>query len=363
MNAQKLKWIALGAFVALAGLVWGVLQYMSSKAEEQLLNTLSEYNLQHRVHWRNASASFGGSVTLTDVRFDVDPRNESNFQADRVKISDLTDTRERQRLTLEIEGLSKFIGAREDEPVFSVLMGLPSGKADLPPPNISIALDARYDKDEAQATLEVRQKDGMDVDVTMQLGRIGALRELIRVAANMGNDLDDLNAMMNSPLGSFNARNPRAGRTAAQPDWTSLTSLHIKAFEVKLRERGMVKRSVALQKRYNIPLDPNGGSIKSQQNKAFEQEMKDEEASCRRDKNHPLFRGVKNLEQTCRAIMRFMSNDKDTLRVSIKPRTSVPFVQIPLVAQFLDEFVPGFSGLSRRVQPVSAQVLNLEVDS
>jgi len=133
-------------------------------------------------------------------------------------------------------------------------------------------------------------------------------------------------------------------------DWTAI---RLKALDVKLEDRGMVKRGIALYKRHNIALDADGGSIKSQQNKGFEEAIHALQASCR--KNQMALR-TKDAEQTCRALARFLSNDKDTLRVSVSPKTPVPFVQV------LAEYIPMYAFFSDG-PPVSAQVLNVEVKS
>jgi len=352
MDAKKLKWIALGGFIAVVVLVWGVLQYLGGKAEDRLIDTLAEYNLEHRVHWQSASASLGGSVTLKDVRVDADRQGASGWQAERVIISDLTDDEERQRVTLEVEGLSAFTSEGEHAPVLGWLMGLPTGKVDLPPLDVTLALDARYDKDEAQVSFVLEQKEGMDVELNAQLTRIGVLRELARVAAQA--------SQANSARGSQGfGFNPRTGmnREAEMPDWSGI---RVKAMEVSVKDRGMMKRAAILGKRYNIPLDADGDSIKSQHNKAVAQQIKDVEARCRR--SAPPFLRTKNIEQTCRAINRFTFNDADTLRASIAPRSPVPLVQTPIVA-LLAEHIPVLALFARNTQPLSAQVLNLEVKS
>jgi len=321
---QKLKWIVLGVVIGAGVLAWGVLQYLGGSAETRLRDVLTEYGLQHRVHWQSASASFG-SITLKKVRFDLD--GEDGWQAERVKVSDLTDTQDRQRITLQIEGLAEF-GAQGATSALHDVVGLPTGKVDLPPLDADVKLDVRYDKDAAELSVALNQKDALNVDVHMALTRIDALRTLTRAAV------------------AANAR--RQG-------WDELnwTTIHLKALDMKLEDRGMVKRGIALYKRHNIALDADGGSVKSQQNKAFEEAINVLQTSCR--KNQMALR-TKDAEQTCRALARFLSNDKNTLRVSVSPKAPVPFVQA------LAEYVPIFAFFSDS-SPVSAQVLNVEVKS
>jgi len=326
MNAQKLKWIALAAFVAVVALAWGITQYMASRAEERLLDILREYGLEHRVHWQSASASLT-SVTLSDVRFDLNPEDASGWHAARVKIGDLADDEDRQSITVEVEGLTAFSRARADEAVLGDVLGLPTGKANLPPLDVNMALDVRYDKDTAQASVELRQKEALNLDFDVQLTRIGALRALARTAQSKGFE--------------------------AQAQLLSdLTTISIKSMDLKLEDRGMMKRNVTLYKRYNTTLTPDGGSVAAQQDKAFAQKIKTQEDACRRA---PMLR-TKDTEQTCRAITRFLANEKDTLHASIAPKAPVPLGQV--LGQ-----VPMIGWVFGRGQPVSAQALNLEVKS
>jgi len=333
---QKLKWIVPSAIVGVAVLVWGVLQYLGAQAETRLRDALAEYGLQHRVHWQDISASMGG-VTLKGVRIDLD--EDSGWQADRVKLSDLSDTEDRQRVTLQVTGLSAF-GTQGVSPVLDNFVGLPSGYAALPPLDVDVKLDVRYDKDAAELSLALHQPEALDVDYHMQLTQIGALRELVRAAL-----------AADTPAARGRSTNPRAfGTTPDMPDWTSI---HLKALDVKLKDRGMVKRGIALYKRYNIALDAQGGSISSQQKQGFAQAIQTLETDCRK---YPMALATQNAEQTCRALTRFLADEKDTLRVSAAPKTPVPIVQalaafIPMLAFFGD------------APPLAAQALNVEVTS
>jgi len=333
---QKLKWIVPSVIVGVGVLVWGVLQYLGGSAEARLRDALAEYGLQHRVHWQGISASFGG-VTLNGVRFDLD--GEDGWQAERVKVSDLTDTQDRQRITLHIEGLAEF-GAQGTTSVLDTIVGLPSGKANLPPLDAHVKLDVRYDKDAAELSLVLNQKDALNVDVHMALTRIDALRTLTRAAV-----------AADAP--ARGARRSAANTRRLAQDVLDWTAIHLKALDAKLEDRGMIKRGIALYKRHNIALDVDGGSVKSQQNKEFAQIIQNLETRCRKDK---AALRTKDAEQTCRALARFLSNDKNTLRVSMAPRDPVPLVQA------LAEYIPVLAFFSD-APSLPTRVLNVEVKS
>jgi len=172
----------------------------------------------------------------------------------------------------------------------------------------------------------------------MHLTQIGALRAMVRMTTSG----------VEATAGR-SARNAR-GRARDMPDDTGWTDIRLKSLDAKLEDRGMVKRGIALYKRHNTVLDAEGGSIKSQQDKGFEQTLQSLEAMCR--KNHMAL-NTKDAEQTCHALARFIANDKDTLRISVAPKDPVA------IGQILAAYFPFFSDDSL----LSLRELNIEVKS
>ncbi len=143
MDKQKLKWIVPGVVVGLGVLWWGASWYASSKAEDRLRAKLAEYGMQDRVHWKELSASIFGTVTLKDVT--VDMRRQGELRAESLKISDVVDNKDRQRVSLQLRGLTE--SASQGCGLLGRAVGLPTGRAELAPMDATLKLDARYDDD------------------------------------------------------------------------------------------------------------------------------------------------------------------------------------------------------------------------
>ena len=304
MDKQKLKWIVPGVVVGLGVLWWAGSWYASGKAEDRLRAKLAEYGLQDRVHWKSVDASLFGSVTLKDVTVDV--QHPGQLRAESLKISDVIDKKDRQRVALQVRGLTEAGG--QGGALLGKAVGLPTGRAELPPMDATLKVDARFDDDEAELELTVRQKDALDADYSLEVTQIAALRGLPQIggsAANMG-------AMGMGGMGMFGAL-------------ASLSRVSLKSLEARIEDRGMVERGIALYKRHNIPLDADAGSAKSQRDKAFEQDLKAWEDSCRMQGPAML---TQDPRQTCLAAARFLSGDKDTLRLSVKPKNPVSAEQL-----------------------------------
>lgn len=329
MNTQKLKWIVPGVVVGVGVFWWGISAYASSKAEDRLRQALAEYGLQHRVHWKDLSASVFGTVTLKDVTVDLE--RDGALKAERVKVSDLIDDRDRQRINLQVEGLSE-AGDQASSFLLGKTVGLPTGRANLPPMDASVKLDARYDDDEAEVAVVLRQKDALDAEYRMRVTQIGALRDLAR-AANSGG-ANELSALGMGGMGIFGAL-------------SSLSRISLASLEAKVEDRGMVERGITLYKRHNVPLQVDGGSARSQRNKAFEQSIETWQADCQRNGVALL---TQSPEKSCRAAARFLSGDKRTLHLTVSPKTPVSVEQLTKV-------------LFGRPSPAAASLLNAELGS
>lgn len=321
MDKQKLKWIVPGVVVGLGVLWWAGSWYASSKAEERLRSRLVEYGLQDKVSWKSLDASLFGSVTLKGVT--VDMQRQGQLRADSLKISDVIDDKNRQRVSLQAEGLTETAG--EGGASWGQSLGLATGRAELPPMDASLKLDARYDDDEGKLELTVRQKEVMNLDYRLEVTQIGPLRDLARVAGS-SRELSMLGqgALDMSGLGvSVGGRS--MGPLNMISAMSALSRISLKSMDARLEDRGMIERGIVLYKRHNVPLKADGDSIKSQRNKAFEQHMQAWEASCRTQ--GPALMTL-NPEQTCRATARFLSGDKDTVRLLVEPKSPVSAEQI-----------------------------------
>lgn len=306
MNKQKMKWIVPGAVVGVVALWWGLSSYVSSKAEDRLRLALTQHGLQDSVRWRKLDASLLGNVTLKDVT--VDSRVYGQAKADVVRIEDLIDDPDRQRITLDVRGLtdlqpeatSFFLGG---------YLGAPTGKPQLPPMDARLALDLEYDDDTGSVALDIRQKDAVNISQSMTISRIGALRQLAQGGGLQGQ------AQQGFGLGGF-------GLLGAL---SSLSAISLNALEVEVEDRGMVARGIALFKRHNIPVTYEGGSLSSQRNKGFEAALKTWQGECEREGVMQLTRDV---AKTCKVLAGFLGGDRDSVTLNMKPDTPVSVEQL-----------------------------------
>ncbi len=172
----------------------------------------------------------------------------------------------------------------------------------------------------------------MDADYSLEVTQIAWLRDLARAGA--GGSPAERPALGMGGMGMFGAL-------------SSVSRVSLKSLEARIEDRGMVERGIALYKRHNIALDVEGGSAKSQRDKAFEQDIQAWETSCR---TQGMALMTMKPERTCRAVARFLSGDEDTLRLSVQPKN-------PVSAETIMQFI------FARTPSSAAEMLNAQVKS
>lgn len=295
MEKNALKWMIPGGVVLAGAALWfGLSAYAGSQAEKKLRQVLVEYDLQDQVHWGSLAATPFGTVTLKDVSADI---GRNQLQAQRIVVSDVIDERDRQRARIEVTGLSDPSG-HSPAILFGNSIGQATGEPELPPLDFSIKVDADYDDDRADVALSFMQDKALSGDYAMRIGRIGILRDL-------ESQLSGSNAM--GGLGIFGAL-------------AALSRISLEHLEVKIRDRGMVERAIALYKRYQIPVEPGNGKPASQRDDIFKTQAEAWEAQCLQDR---YISQLDDPKQACRALVRFASGRSDTLSLTLAPSKPV----------------------------------------
>ncbi|MGO3889707.1 MAG: hypothetical protein ACTJHW_01915 [Paenalcaligenes sp.] len=321
MDKQKMKWIIPAAVAGVAVLWWGASSYASGKAEDSLRTKLAAMGMQDQVHWADLSASPFGTVTLKDVTVTMSPRDQ--VQAKEVQISDVIEDAKRQRIALSVKGLVLPDG--KSNSMLGNSLGLASGRAELSPMDVVLKADVRFDDNQADIALSVEQKDMADLDFKVSMTEIGALQSL-------ANGQLPADAMM-----GFGIMGPLQ----------MLSRISIKELDIKVKDRGLMERGIALHKRYNMPVQIGEGSAKSQREKAFEQEAEEMMTQCRSE-GFALM--TQDPEASCKAVVRFATGDKSTLRITMDPKTPVSIERIA-------------SALFGRPNPSMTSALNAEIRS
>jgi hypothetical protein len=282
---------------------WGGSWWVSNKQESRLRAKLTEHGLQDRVHWKSLNGSLFGSFTLEDVV--VDMPGQGKVQAGSVRVSDVVNSDDRQRLALRVQGLRQT--DVKGEQAMAQMLGALSGRFELPPMDVELKVDARYDDDEGEIQLSLRQKEAVDFDFHLELTQIKVLREMGQAAGAAGQaGLGSMGGMGGMGLFALLALGEQ---------------VQLKSLQSSVKDRGAVERGIALYKRHNVPVSVDGGSLASQRDKGFAQRVLDIKAGCMREGPALLSKDPKG---SCDAVTEFLSGKEDSLRVSIQPKTPMP---------------------------------------
>lgn len=281
MSRKKIIAAVIVVFLVLTYFGLGI--YASSQAQERLEAVVDANDLAAQVSWQAVSASpFGGRVTIQNLEFG-DGSGGSGLSAYQVKVSDIVGSPNRSRVRIDITGLSfspsvlndlqRLAGATELGATLNRFGPLSiSGRTELKPFDMHFFIDVDDDSQTLNADI------AMDVPELFALAnktRIDNQRGLNQVLRSL------LTAVAQAPRGRFSLATALSG-----PLGDSLAIANARAqlreFELTYKDNGLVPRAVALQKRYNTPLDPGGGPVEQQRETYFAKTTIDMQSGCER---------------------------------------------------------------------------------
>jgi len=298
MAIKQNKLLAAGAVVVVLGLAWwGAGRYASSKAEQKLTAVLDKAGQRDMVHWASISASPFGSATLKEVS--IGPQGQPMAVMERVDISGLRTDPDHQSGDVSIHGLALPNGF---SPLGTFELIQNGGKTDLPPSDVSLNWDYQRGDDHAAVHVSLQQPQALNAELELQLGAVNGVAALADNPAIMAAGL----------LGMGNAMAP-------------LAAIRIEQGKLTIKDDGYVKRSIALYKRYNIPVVPGEGSADKQRDKGFDQRMTQMRQECKKEQR---LKGATDNDDACDAVIRFMSGDDDTFKIETKPEGGVSLQQV-----------------------------------
>ena len=317
MSQRNLMLAGGGVTVALV-VGWVVLgQVADSKAEAAIVQMLDEHGMRDQVSWKSVSASpFGGSVRLDEVRIEG-ALGDGDVRIAQIDVDDFVDEPQRKRAELRMHGVATGEG-------FSPLGGVgfvqASGRSQLPPATVAMHWEMDLDDDAMTLALEVDQPELMKARLDLALERVGAL-------ARLGDGGVGASAFA---LGGDTR--PRRGRGGPPPGMAmafqmleSIGEVRLKHLEAAVRDDGYVKRSIALHKRYGIPVSPAEGSAAAQRDKRFEADIGKARSDCERDL--PVD-NVGDRKQACATLIEFIGGEADSIRLTLKPQRPVSFSEV-----------------------------------
>ncbi|TVT49862.1 MAG: hypothetical protein FHP94_06065 [Denitromonas halophila] len=317
MEQRKLMMIGGGAVVALV-VGWMVLSNVAaSKAEAAINGALDQHGMRGQVSWQGVSASpLGGSVHLDDVRVEEVP-GAGAVHIVRVDIEDFVDEPRRKRAELRMRGVATSDGF---SPLGDVAFVQASGRSQLPPATIVMQWRMDLDDDTLTLALEVDQPEVMKARIDLALERVAALARL-----SDGGAAPSAFAMPGAGGPRGRRGGPPPGLGMAFQMLESMGEVRLKQLEAALRDDGYIKRSIALHKRYAIPVLPTEGKAATQRDARFKSDIDAAQRDC--EKDLPVT-DVGDRKKACATLIEFISGEDDSIRLTLSPERSVSLSEL-----------------------------------
>ncbi|MBG0842316.1 hypothetical protein [Ectopseudomonas toyotomiensis] len=307
---KRLVAVAGGAVLLLVAGYWGFSVQAGKKAEKQLEDWAYDVELDDKLHWQSVSASpFGGRVSIHGIELDTG-RNQPAVRVAELIVSDVLDDDERSRIRLQLKGIEaddsayadlRGIGALAGSDVRRAMHGfepaLNSGLLTLKPSDLELFVDIDDRAGTLESELSLNLPELFETRISYKLSnQRGLNKQLSRLQDDLA-DADNLYQV----LGLFEA----AGQALQRAEIDQVT--------VAFKDLGMTRRSIALQQRYNTPLDPTAGSADEQRERYFERHVDEMVKNCEREELG------RSLEDACELMGDLLRGDAQGLELSLRP--------------------------------------------
>lgn len=307
---KRLALIGGGAIVVLAASYFGLSAYSSKQAEKRLEDWVYDMELDERLTWDSVSSSpFGGSVSISGLELGADA-DEPAMRIAKLTLSELVDSDERTQARLRFQGieagqgaltglssLSRMAGGDFGRAAHNFAPALNSGLTELKPFDAELFVNVDDDDGSFESELFIGLPELFESRISYRLDK---QRNLNRTLRHLPEDLSEAEGIYQvlAQLGTLDE---------------SLKRAEVSRITVSLKDRGMLERSVALQQRYNTPLDPAAGSAESQRQAHYERQVANRVKACESDE---LGRG---LENACELLEKVLLRKVDGVELSIVP--------------------------------------------
>lgn len=306
-----------GGIVAVLVVGWLALSSMAdSRAERQIDDFLTEHGVRDQVQWKKLSASPFGSVRLDGVSVDARAVGGQELRIARVDIDDFDDDDEHKRADVQLTGIATEDGV---SPLGRFEYLRAGGRSALPPAAIRIAWDLDLDDDDLTLEVGIGQPEAMEARASFEFERVRALTRL-----GTGAQPPAFPAMFGRP-GRGGGPSPKIGSFAAAGAifgmLQSLGDVRVRNAELALRDDGYIARSVALHKRYAIPVSATGGGVADQRDKAFDRSVGAARTDC--EKSFPFGRSASDRRDSCARVLDFLTGKRASLKLTVHPDRAV----------------------------------------
>lgn len=307
---KRLVAVAGGAVVLLVAGYWGLSAQAGKRAEKRLEDWAYDMELDDKLHWQSVSSSpFGGRVTIHGVELETG-RNQPALRVAELIVSDALQDDERSRIRLQFKGIEaddsayadlRGIGALAGGDVRRAMHGfepaLSSGLLTLKPSDLELYVDIDDKAGTLESELAVDLPELFETRINYQLTN---QRGLNKQLSRLQDDLADADNIFQA-LGLLEG----VGQGLQRAELASVT--------LAFKDRGMVKRSIALQQRYNTPLDPTAGSADEQRERHYQRHVEQMVRNCQAE---DLGR---SLEDACELMGDVLRGDAKGLELSLRP--------------------------------------------
>ncbi|MBH3339484.1 hypothetical protein I5L51_10245 [Pseudomonas mendocina] len=307
---KRLVAVAGGAVVLLVAGYWGLSAQAGKQAEKRLEDWAYDMELDDKLHWQSVSSSpFGGRVSIQGIELETG-RNQPALRVAELIVSDALQDDERSRIRLQFKGIEaddsayanlRGIGALAGGDVRRAMHGfepaLSSGLLTLKPSDLELYVDIDDKAGTLESELAVDLPELFETRINYQLSN---QRGLNKQLSRLQDDLADADNIFQA-LGLLE----EVGQGLQRAEIASMT--------FTFKDHGMVKRSIALQQRYNTPLDPTAGSADEQRERHYERHVNEMVRNCEGEDI------ARSLENACELMGDLLRGDAKGLELSLRP--------------------------------------------
>lgn len=307
---KRIALIGGGAVVVLAAAYFGLSAYSSKQAEKEIRDWVYEMELDDQLSWDSVSSSpFGGRISISGVELDAGG-DEPSLSIAKIILSELVDSDEQTRVRIKLQGidagqqalsglsrLGRMAGGELGRAAHDFAPALNSGLMTLKPFDAELFVDVDDADGSLQGELSIALPELLESRVSYRLDN---QRNLNRTLRDLPDELAEVEGLYQvlAKLGALDQALKRA---------------EIGRINLSIRDRGMLARSIALQQRYNTPLDPTAGDADRQREKHYQRQVEAVVKDCEGDE---LGRSLDNL---CELVEKVMLGKVDGVELNIEP--------------------------------------------
>src|SRR5690606_30294220 len=176
------------------------------------------------------------------------------------------------------------------------------------------------DDDDLALGILIGQPDAIEAQGTFEFERVGTL---LRAASAMQSPGSGQSFGWPARAGKAQRpADPFAGLGSMLGMLEALGDVRVRRVALALRDDGYIRRSVALHKRYAIPISLTGGSADEQRSQGFAATLEGARADC--EKDFPFGSSASERRRSCVHVLDFLSGKQSSLTLTLRPERPVP---------------------------------------